>query len=102
MADSSDEAQPDIVRNEHRGRFELGGAPDKGYLAFQQGDGRMTLVHTEVADELEGQGVGSALVRAALDHAEAEGLTVVPQCGFVAGWLERHPDRAAELEIAAS
>lgn len=102
MPDSSDGVEPDIVRNEPRGRFELGGAPDKGYLAFQQGDGRLTLVHTEVADDLEGEGVGSALVRAALDHAETEGLTVVPQCGFVAGWLERHPDRAAELDVAES
>lgn len=100
MADRSEEAQPDIVRNEHRGRFELGEAPDQGYLEFRQADGRLTLVHTEVADDLEGQGVGSELVRVALDHAEAAGLTVVPECGFVAGWLDRHPDRAAELDIA--
>jgi uncharacterized protein len=91
-----------IVRNEAAGRFELEAAPDQGQLTYRQADGRLTLVHTEVADALEGEGVGSALVREALAHAEREGLTVVPECPFVASWLERHPDRAAELDIAAA
>lgn len=94
------EHEPTIVRNDGAGRFELATSPDQGQLAFDEGDGRLTLVHTEVDDDLEGQGVGSALVRAALDHAEREGLTVVPACPFVATWLDRHPDRAAELEVA--
>lgn len=98
----SDRARPEIVRDDERGRFELAEAPDTTYLDFRRSEGRLMLVHTEVADDLEGQGVGSALVRSALDHAEAEGLTIVPQCGFVAGWLDRHPDRAAELDIATS
>lgn len=96
----SNSDQPEIVRNDERGRFELAEAPDTTYLDFRQSDGQLTLTHTEVADDLEGQGVGSALVRSALDHAEAEGLTVVVECGFVASWLDRHPDRAAELDIA--
>lgn len=98
----SDRDQPEIVRDDERGRFELETAPDTTYLDFRRSEGRLTLVHTEVADDLEGQGVGSALVRAALTYGEAEGLTIVPQCGFVTGWLDRHPDRAAELDIATS
>ena len=96
----SDNDQPEIIRNDERGRFELAEAPDTTYLNFRLAEGRLTLTHTEVDDDLEGQGVGSALVRAALDHAEAEGLVIVPECGFVASWLDRHPDRAAELDIA--
>jgi predicted GNAT family acetyltransferase len=38
-------------------------------------------------------------VREALAYAQESDLTVVPECGFVANWLERHPDRAAELDI---
>jgi predicted GNAT family acetyltransferase len=91
---------PTVVRNDDTGRFELASAPDDGRLEFREGDGRLTLVHTEVDDRLEGQGVGSALVRAALDHAEREDLTVVPECGFVRSWLDRHPDRADQLDIA--
>ena len=39
---------------------------------------------TEMPRELEGQGTGSRLVRAALDSARAQGLQVIPMCVFVA------------------
>ena len=35
-------------------------------------------IPTEVPRELEGQGTGSRLVRAALDNARAQGLQVIP------------------------
>ena len=52
----------------------------------------IVFTHTEVLPELEGQGVGGALVRAALDDARHRGLAVVPYCPFVAAWISRHPD----------
>jgi hypothetical protein len=51
-------------------------------------------VHTEVPEALSGQGVGSRLVRGALDLIRAEGLMVVPSCSFVAAWIGKHPDYA--------
>jgi predicted GNAT family acetyltransferase len=48
-------------------------------------------IHTEVPRELEGQGVGSRLVKTALDDARAQHLVVVPFCPFVAGYIRRHP-----------
>jgi GCN5-related N-acetyltransferase len=41
---------------------------------------------------LSGQGVGSTLVRGALDALRAEGSKVVPRCEFVAACVERHPE----------
>ncbi len=93
--------EPEIGRNDSTGRFEVTGAPETGFLAFRRSDDRITLEHTEVADALEGQGVGSALVRTALVHAESEGLAVAAECSFVSAWLERHPQRAAELDIVS-
>jgi predicted GNAT family acetyltransferase len=49
-------------------------------------------IHTEVPHELEGQGVASKLVKAALDDARTRHLAVVPFCPFVAGYIRRHPD----------
>jgi len=60
---------------------------------------RLVLVHTGVPDELGGQGLGGQLVRAALHRAVAEGLTLVPECPFARGWLEKHPDEAATASI---
>ncbi|WP_326826650.1 N-acetyltransferase [Streptosporangium sp. NBC_01639] len=65
-----------------------------GQLEFTRHDGVIVYTHTEVDDEFEGNGVGGALVRAALDAARAEGVKVVPRCPFVKGWIERHPDYA--------
>ena len=38
------------------------------------------------------RGVGSRLIRAALDSARDQGLRVVPQCPFVRAFIERHPE----------
>ena len=43
-----------------------------------------------VAAAAEGQGVGAALVRHALDDARAHGWRVVPVCPFVRAYLARH------------
>lgn len=52
----------------------------------------VAFVHTEVAPEYAGKGVGSALVRSALDEARASGLLVLATCSFFAGWIARHPE----------
>jgi len=52
----------------------------------------IAFVHTEVKAEYEGAGVGSALVRAALDEARAANLRVLATCPFFAGWISRHPE----------
>ena len=58
----------------------------------------VVLVHTEVADGHEGQGVGSALVRTALDELAAADRTIRPDCPFVREWLERHPDHPVRVQ----
>jgi predicted GNAT family acetyltransferase len=39
------------------------------------------------------------LVRAALERAEREDLTVVPWCPFARRWLHEHPDQAARVTM---
>lgn len=56
--------------------------------------GALDLQHTVVPPEARGGGVASALVRAAVAHARAEHVTLVPTCPYVAAWLERHPGDA--------
>ncbi|MER5317732.1 GNAT family N-acetyltransferase [Streptosporangium roseum] len=69
-----------------------------GQLEFVRRDGVIVYTHTEVDPEFEGNGVGGALVRVALDGARAEGVKVVPRCTFVKTWIERHPDYADLVE----
>lgn len=64
-----------------------------GFSAYDLTDGGITILHTEVDDAFEGQGVGSALARQMLDLIRADGeLKVTVLCPFVNAWLRRHPD----------
>jgi predicted GNAT family acetyltransferase len=63
-----------------------------GYVEYQARDGAVIFTHTVVDDAFEGRGVGSALVRGALDDVRSAGRSVVPQCPFVRSWIEKHPD----------
>ena len=57
------------------------------------GEGVTELVHTYVPPEARGDGVGDALVRAALADARAEGRHIIPTCPYVRAWLARHPEQ---------
>jgi predicted GNAT family acetyltransferase len=63
-----------------------------GVLAYMRTPDLIALVHTEVDEAYEGQGVGSALARAALDEAREQSTRVVVICPFVERWLTRHPE----------
>lgn len=66
-----------------------------GYVTYRSTDSVVTFDHTEVDSRFEGQGVGSALARFALDDVRDTGThQVVPQCPFIKTWIERHPDYA--------
>ncbi len=52
----------------------------------------ITFTHTEVPKELEGKGIGSRLVKGALDQVRADGLKVVPRCPFVKSYIGKHPE----------
>lgn len=82
----------EVVENEEKHRFELGEEGEKAVLTYLRSGETMTLTHTIVPPEVEGQGVGSRLVRGALDAVRERGLKVVPQCSFVRGFIERHPE----------
>jgi predicted GNAT family acetyltransferase len=63
-----------------------------GMAAYQRRGDQVVFTHTEVDDDEEHSGLGSTLVRAALDDVRSKGGTVVPHCSFVRGWIERHPE----------
>ena len=54
--------------------------------------GVLRLTHTGVPPPLEGRGIAAALVQEALGHARRDGLKVDPQCSYVRGYMQRHPE----------
>lgn len=64
-----------------------------GFAAYQAEGDTIVFTHTEVDGAFEGRGVGSAIARGALDDVRADGSRrVVPQCSFIRGWIDKHPD----------
>lgn len=85
----------DTVRNNkelHRFELEVEGHVAATY--YEQAGNVLTFVHTEVPDALAGRGIGSKLVKGALDQVRAAGLRVVAQCPFVKAYIEKHADYA--------
>jgi len=82
----------EVSNNEAEQRYELEVDGALAIAAYRLRDDRITFTHTEVPDALEGRGIGSKLVKAALDDARAKGLKVVPACPFVKHYMDKHPE----------
>lgn len=68
-------------------------------LVYRVNGKRLVLVHTWVPETLRHQQIGSQLVRAAIERAATEGLTVVPLCSYARKWLKAHPEATATVAI---
>ncbi|CAN5410342.1 GNAT family N-acetyltransferase [soil metagenome] len=88
---------PTVVHNARQSRFEAVVEGKTCVCDYSLDDGVMNMTHTGVPSALEGRGIAAALVKAAFDHAEAEGLKVRPLCSYVVVWARRHPEVAPLL-----
>ena len=81
-----------LINNEARKQYEV--HTDEAVLRIEYilAQDRIFLTHTEVPKSMEGKGLGSAIVKLALEDIEQKGLTLVPLCPFVALYLKRHPE----------
>ncbi|MFT3860158.1 GNAT family N-acetyltransferase [Micropruina sp.] len=85
-----------IEHNQRKSRFELR-LDDKlaGVAHYDLSNGVATFDHTEVSPDYHGRGLGSSLVKAALDQVRADGRwRVRATCPFVVGFVKRHPEYA--------
>jgi predicted GNAT family acetyltransferase len=81
-----------VSNNATAQRYEAQIGDQLGLMEYHMSGDIITFTHTEVPEALEGHGLASQMARFALDDAQARGLKVVPQCPFVAGYIQRHPE----------
>jgi len=81
-----------VVDRPEQNRFELAVDGGTAIAAYLREGNTFVFTHTEVPEALEGQGIGSALIKGALAHVRAVGDRFVPQCPFVAAYADRHPE----------
>jgi predicted GNAT family acetyltransferase len=84
----------DVYQNTDDNRFELdvNGAVAAAY--YELAPGVITFTHTEVPAELNGKGIGSRLIKGALESVRAQGLKVVAKCPFVSAYIGKHSEYA--------
>ncbi len=74
-----------------------------GELTFTRvGSGVVTLDHTQVADELKGQGAGRKLLDAAVAWARATNTKLAPVCPYAKAQFEKDASIGDVLNRAAS
>ena len=85
----------DTVRNNPaKKRYEL---DVEGHIAatyYELSNGVITIIPTDVPETLGGRGIGSQLIKGALDQVRAAGLKVVAQCPFVKAYIGKHQEYA--------
>lgn len=80
----------DVKDNAENHRFE---AEVDGMMAIAEyaiSGSTITFTHTVVPEHHRGQGIGEDLAHAALDSARARHLKVIPQCKFIAAYIDKH------------
>lgn len=82
----------DVRNNEAAQRYELAVDGAIAHADYAREGDTLVFTHTIVPPELQGRGLGSTLIRAALEDVRARGLTLVPQCPFVAAYIDKHPE----------
>ncbi|HET9764476.1 MAG TPA: GNAT family N-acetyltransferase [Casimicrobiaceae bacterium] len=91
-----------VENDSGHGRFLVRLPEGDGELIYRRSEPRvLELVHTEVSPALRGRGVGEALAQAAVEHARAEGLSIVATCPYVQRWLAKHPEHRDLVAAAA-
>ena len=87
-----------VLNNPAHHRYEL---DVDGHIAatyYKNAGGVITFIHTEVPPELGGKGIGSRLIKGALDQVRADGLKVIAECQFVKAYIEKHHEYADLLK----
>ena len=88
-----------VTDNEAASRFQYEEEGHLAELSYRLRGDRLVLLHAGTPAQIEGRGIASALMAAAIDRAQREGLTVVPLCPFARHWLKRNPEAASRVNV---
>lgn len=80
-----------VIHNPAEQRFETGVGGLLAVAEYVHSADRIIFTHTFVPPELRGYGIAAQLARAALDWAREQKAVVVPQCSYIATYIERNP-----------
>ena len=78
--------------NRSANRFEMDTEGGLAVIDYHRNHGIVTMTHAEVPQAVNGRGIGSQLVKGALELVRVDGEKVIPHCPFVAIYIKRHTE----------
>jgi predicted GNAT family acetyltransferase len=79
-----------VKDNAARSRYELDVDGQTVFADYRRDAGTVWIRHVEAPPSLRGTGAAGRLMQGIARTARAEGLRIVPLCGYAALWLRRH------------
>ena len=81
-----------VVNNIDDNQFEINISDLQAFIPYSISKGKIAFFHTEVPEELEGNGLATKLTLHALNYAKDNELKILPYCPFIAAYIEKHPE----------
>lgn len=79
-----------VTDNPAKSRFELDVNGLTVFATYRRDGSTLYIPYVEAPPSLRGTGAAGRLMEGVMAAARAEGLTVVPICGYAANWIRRH------------
>ena len=87
-----------VVKNYELNRFEIYSDGElAGFADFKIENQGISYTHTEIDPRFGGQGLGSQLIKEALDEALEQNLEVAPYCSFVSAYIKKSGEKYLHL-----
>jgi len=78
--------------NEASSQFELEVDGQTAFVEYFTEGQKIYLTHTEVPEDLRGNGIGTKLIKQTLQYIKKHHWVLVPQCAFVSAYVNDHPE----------
>ena len=85
-------SEPTVRHDAAAQRYSCAADGAEAVLDYELAGDVVTFTHTFVPPALRGRGLAEALVRRGLEDARAAHRRVMPQCSYVARFIERHTE----------
>jgi predicted GNAT family acetyltransferase len=66
-------------------------------MVIHEGSNHLTVYHTEVQPEAEGQGLAKQLLDTMVAYVREKGIKLIPLCAYVAAQVKRHPENFSDI-----
>ena len=92
-----------VLKNDELNRFEIYSDGElAGFAEFKIANQKISYTHTEIDPKFGGKGLGSQLIKEALDEALEQNLEVAPYCSFVSAYIKKNSEKYLDLVSKSS